>query len=383
MVSDDSNGNIDVFLRDSTAGTTTRVSVDSKGLERSSPSNAPRISGDGSVVLFGTFAGFAVDDISNTYDLYVKTLATGAIERVGNTPTGGQPAQASQRAAISRDGRYVAFSSYSSDHVPGDDNSTIDVFLYDRTTKTTKLVSTNSLGGLTNDGANGVNVVDISPDGRYVLFDSTSDQLTTVDKIPGVFNIFVKDTVTGTVSLVDQSPTGAQLLSGVSLGVLCGTGPVRSLLEAADGLVPGDANGVPDFILATLSDAVLPPLDKGTKLLLPPGVSVAQDTVTVTVASFSGVTLGKGKRTAVFSDGSVMQLDVPKAVKVKINYVVTVKPLSGARRDARVKNSTRNTITFRRLPSASYKVSYRAQAVSKGKVLFQTKPSPASTFIVP
>ncbi len=383
LVGDDSNGNIDVFIRDSIAGSTTRVSVDGSGMERASPSNAPRISGDGSVVLFGTFGGFAPDDVTSTYDFYVKTISTGAIERVGNTANGEQPAQSSQRAALSRDGRYVAFSSYSSDHVVKDDNSTIDVFLYDRTTKVTKLVSTNALGGLTNDGASGVNVVDISPDGRYVFFDSTSNQLTAADTISGVFNLFVKDTVTGAVSIVDQNPGGSQLASGATLGALCGVGPVTALIEASDGLVQGDTNGANDFILASLSNPVIPPLEKGTNLRLPPAVSVADNTATVTLAAFNGVTLGKGKRAFRLPDGSLEYVEVSRAVKVKVNYVVTVASLGGARRDSRVKNSTRNIITFRNLPPAVYKVSYRVQAVSKGKVLFQTKPSPASNFTIP
>ena len=87
--------------------------------------------------------------------------------------TGGQ-------AALSRDGRYVAFASAASNLVPGDTNCCLDVFVRDRTTGTISRVSVDSAGNQANGGGSHPS---ISDDGRFVAFESQADNL-----VPGDTN---------------------------------------------------------------------------------------------------------------------------------------------------------------------------------------------------
>src|SRR5262249_8085836 len=59
LVAGDTNGVLDVFLRDRNTGTTTRVSVDSSGAQGNGASSSPSLSADGRYVAFQS----AADDL--------------------------------------------------------------------------------------------------------------------------------------------------------------------------------------------------------------------------------------------------------------------------------------------------------------------------------
>jgi Tol biopolymer transport system component len=117
---------------------------------------------------------------------------------------------------LSADGRYVAFLSDAPNLAPGqkDDNGALDAFLHDRVLGTTTLVS-HAAGSPTRAASPGIDpfgfheglrILDISADGRYVAF-STSG----VDLVPGAagsnrtFNVFLWDRVTGTATLASHA----------------------------------------------------------------------------------------------------------------------------------------------------------------------------------
>ncbi len=95
---------------------------------------------------------------------------------------------------VSGDGRYVAFDSYATNVVTGDANGTSDVFLRDRLLATTILVSVDSNESQGNSYSNDSS---ISADGRYVAFTSGSTNLT-LGGSNGWPAVFVRDTVAGT-----------------------------------------------------------------------------------------------------------------------------------------------------------------------------------------
>src|SRR4028119_356115 len=112
----------------------------------------------------------------------------------------------SQDASISAAGRFVAFQSYASNIVPGDTNTSYDIFVRDRLTNTTTRVSVDSAGNqadLNSDGAS------ISADGRFVAFNSDASNL-----VPGdtnnSFDIFVRDRLTNTTTRPSVDPAGHQ-----------------------------------------------------------------------------------------------------------------------------------------------------------------------------
>lgn len=128
--------------------------------------------GDSAVTDDGRFVAFRSGDPlvpgdSANDDVFVKDMATGAVELVskssggsfGNGDSGGS-------IDISADGRYVVFESSASNLVAGDSNERQDVFIHDRQTGDTS----RALG--TDGSAPTGRAIDasISADGRYVAF---------------------------------------------------------------------------------------------------------------------------------------------------------------------------------------------------------------------
>jgi len=113
------------------------------------------------------------------------------VEMLSVATGGGQGNSDSYHGRISPDGRWVVFTSWSSNLVPGDTNGADDVFLRDRTTGTTERINV-SAGGGEASGASWLGAV--SPDGRYVAFDSNAPDLIAGDT-NNAWDIFVRDRV--------------------------------------------------------------------------------------------------------------------------------------------------------------------------------------------
>ena len=95
------------------------------------------------------------------------------------------------------DGRYVVFQSNASNLVPNDNNGASDVFVRDLVAGTISLVSVNTSGSGSGNGASQDPVV--SSDGRYVSFDSTASNLVPNDT-NGASDVFVRDLQSGTTN---------------------------------------------------------------------------------------------------------------------------------------------------------------------------------------
>jgi Tol biopolymer transport system component len=133
LVPGDTNGMTDIFIRDQKAGTTSRVSVDAAGSEADASSSLPAISADGRFVAFVSDAtNLAPGDTNAIQDVYLRDRTAGTTTRVSVAAAGGDPDGLSYDPAISADGRFVAFGSRASNLVAGDTNATDDIFLCDR-----------------------------------------------------------------------------------------------------------------------------------------------------------------------------------------------------------------------------------------------------------
>jgi Tol biopolymer transport system component len=108
-------------------GTTTRVSVASDGTQGNSGSAWSAISADGRYVAFDSSATNLVPgDTNGVLDVFIHDRQTGQTSRVSVASDGTQGNGASHLPAISADGRYVAFTSFATNLVPGDTNNTSD-----------------------------------------------------------------------------------------------------------------------------------------------------------------------------------------------------------------------------------------------------------------
>ena len=94
-------------------------------------------SAGGSLVAFVSASSALVsDDTNGVRDVFVRDVDTGVTTRV-SVGDGGQANGASSNARISADGRYVVFTSQATNLVPGDTNGVSDVFLRDLAAGTT------------------------------------------------------------------------------------------------------------------------------------------------------------------------------------------------------------------------------------------------------
>ena len=165
LVTGDTNGRDDVFRFDRVTGQVAAVSVTSTGVFLQATHSSARVSGDGRFIAFWSDGKFDGGDDDRSPDVILKDMLTGAVERVSIGSDGTKKEDAdrvSPRAtlAISDDGRFVAYNSSATNLVAGDVvDDQADLFLRDRGTSTTILLSTEPGGG---PGASGGEEIVIS-----------------------------------------------------------------------------------------------------------------------------------------------------------------------------------------------------------------------------
>jgi Tol biopolymer transport system component len=196
LTPDDTNGLVDVFLRDLVAGTTSRISVTSAGAQAvGGPSIAPAISGDGNVVAFASTATNLGGNSAPYHGIYVHRLVDGTTEFISDSHDGDEVDDSSYSPALSRDGRFVAFESDATNLVPDDGNFSTDVFVVDTTAASLVRVSLNDDG---EEGDDDSYSASISADGRFVAFDSSAENLVGDHSVGGEdsngsIDVFVRD----------------------------------------------------------------------------------------------------------------------------------------------------------------------------------------------
>jgi Tol biopolymer transport system component len=131
LVPGDTNGALDVFVHDLAGGTTVRVSVDVNGGQGDGESAMGEFSGNGRFIGFSSSSALVPSDTNGVWDDHVRDLATGALERVSVDSHGNQADSSCFGISLSGDGRFVAFTGYASNLVPGDFNGTQDAFIHD------------------------------------------------------------------------------------------------------------------------------------------------------------------------------------------------------------------------------------------------------------
>jgi Tol biopolymer transport system component len=112
----DENSLADIYLRDTLTNVTRRISRGHAGRDLDGPSYDAAISGDGRQVAFvSEAANLTRDSTTRAAHIYVHDLTTGITELASRTPSGRPANGASLRPAISHDGGTVAFQSLASD----------------------------------------------------------------------------------------------------------------------------------------------------------------------------------------------------------------------------------------------------------------------------
>jgi len=251
LVTGDANGCDDVFVKDLVSGAVACVSTSSAGVQALADSSAPSISSGGRYVAFTSAAANLVGTDTNLCDdVFLKDLVTGITTRVSADSAGAQANGESNSAAITSDGRYVAFASLANNLTSSDLNAASDVFVKDLTYGTVTRVSTNGSG----TGSNAASVhPSISNDGRYVTFSSDATNLVSTDTNL-VRDVFLKDRQTGATTRVSVRTAGVPATDASSAPSLSGDGRYVVFRSAAATLVSGDPNNAADIFLHDLLD---------------------------------------------------------------------------------------------------------------------------------
>jgi Tol biopolymer transport system component len=249
---------LQVYVRELSSGAFERVSVDGAGNSGLGENAYCSISGDGLIVAFASKAANLVPgDTNGARDVFVRDRVAGVTSRVSVATGGGQAHGESAVPHVSRDGRYVAFSSTAPDLVAGDMNGKGDVFVHDlQTGVTTRALM--ALGGLEPDDHSGAGY--LSADGRYLSVNSRAANLYAGDQ-PGTDEVFRLDRSTGELHRCTTDTLG---VAGMNINF---GGPAA---VSADGrfvlfestltqLVPVDANGARDVFLRDLGSAAASP----------------------------------------------------------------------------------------------------------------------------
>jgi len=257
-----------VYLRDRLSGTTTLISKNASNEIGDGNSEYPTISADGSAIAFHSFASNLTtdgQDTNFTSDVFLYDIAKKTIIRISNTPDGWAGNDASDLAALSADGRRVAFISLADDllmHPEDDNNDTSDVFIYSVADRIIRRVSVSSLGEEGNAVSDNPS---LSESGRYVAFYSFADNLIANDenectddtnKKRSCTDVFRHDIETGETIRVSVSALGEEGNNDSSCSGITSDGQAIVFYSFATNLVIDDENNIPDVFVYSLKPLV-------------------------------------------------------------------------------------------------------------------------------
>ena len=234
--STDTNKARDVFLRDLEEKTTTRISVSTDGRQGAGESVRAAISADGRYVAFQSDAPLQSDDTNEKTDVYLRDLEGNETTRISIGPGAVEGNGGSFSPSLSADGRFIAYWSNASGLVSGDTNKAGDVFVFDRSDGSTVRISVGpedvQADGMSSDPA-------ISPDGRYVAFWSGATNLVP-DDTNEKRDIFLHDRESNALTRVSVADDGTEADADSFSPNVGGGGGLVAFDSAARTLVPDD-----------------------------------------------------------------------------------------------------------------------------------------------
>jgi hypothetical protein len=399
IVSDDTNAYFDIFLSRITLPSelseslepesriiTTRISRSAAGnSETDGDSTAPRISGDGSTIVFESEATNLVQGITTQgKQIFLYDLKSGAISLLSRG-LDGQPGNANSRSpAINYNGRFISFLSLAT-NISFDGLTppapTYQVFRHDvRNSGRNQRVNVTPLGAAGNS-QNPVGMsVDIDASGRFVIFSDRADNLS--DDTNSVSDIFIKDMDTSILERVSRnksgaSPSAASFFPSLNRSSFTALTGIATYASAADDIVDQDLSSNTDIFRVSLSFPELP-VSPQTILNVPPDIAISAGTAKLSLEKFSRATTSE-----LHSSAALKQISSTRTTP-RASYLISYnREDSNGRTINRSKLlAKRNTATIRNLRPGTYSVSYQVLINSNGRVTGKTKPSPRQRFTV-
>jgi Tol biopolymer transport system component len=231
-------------------GDTELVSVTADGKSAAGDSNlrhgGAALSADGRYVAFYSYRSNLVrGDENRLPDVFLRDRQASVTTLVSASANGRTGNGWSGMPSISRDGRYVCFMSAASNLVAGDDNGAADIFVWDRDTGRTELASVTTGGAPGDDSSLEAG---LSADGRYVAFTSLATNLSSRDT-RGLTQIFLRDRQAGATHLVSVSSQGVVADDYSWQPTVSADGRYVAFYSNASNLVPNDREGWSDVFV--------------------------------------------------------------------------------------------------------------------------------------
>ena len=251
LTGNDGSTQPDVFVRDRLLDTTTLVSVDTTGQHGGDgDSGQPSISANGRYVAFTSSSTDLVTPATDgTQQVFLRDLVSGTTTLLSQSAGGVHANGISLYPAISADGSSVAFTSVASNLVTGDDNMQPDVFEVSTTTHAIQRVSVSSSG---TEGDNESLLPAVSADGRYVTFASYASNLVAAGLSVSKEQVYRHDALTGATELVSWSVGDHGADGNSEASSLSADGRYVAFSSVADNVVLGDTNAVSDVFVRDL-----------------------------------------------------------------------------------------------------------------------------------
>jgi Tol biopolymer transport system component len=205
----DPRGSNQIFRKDRATDEVVLVSQTDAGQQFPGRNTSVSMSADGTKIAFARVTRDQFD-LNDISVVFVRDLVSNRTTMVSVATNGME--STGEAPEISSDGRYVAFSSTSPVLVAGDTNSRRDVFIRDLAALTTRRASVADSGGQVPQGAD---LASISGDGRHVAF-RTFQNLTPDDR-DSASDIYVRDMVGNRTTLASLPDNGQDVWNSVSL----------------------------------------------------------------------------------------------------------------------------------------------------------------------
>ena len=232
--------------------TVSRASVGPGGVQGNEDSWGIAISANGRYVVFYSDSNnLVLGDRNAEGDVFLRDRVTGKTALVSRDSAGLPGNGESDYPSLSADGRFVVFRSQASNLVAGDTAGQTDVFLRDLSTGATERVSVSTAGEQGNAGSH---ASDVSADGRFVVFSSYASNLVAGDTNQ-TNDIFVRDRLAGTTIRVSVDSAGVQSPNGAFYPYISDDGSAV-VFDSSSPLVADDTNNLVDIYVHELATGV-------------------------------------------------------------------------------------------------------------------------------
>jgi hypothetical protein len=260
LVTGDTNGFDDVFVKDVQSGAITRVSVRG-ATQANGASSEPHISGTGAYVVYTSAATNLIAGDTNGFDdIFLSNRQATSTIRASVGPSGAQPNNLSLNPHLDRNGRFIVFASRATNLVTADLNGFSDIFMYDRTAATTVRVSVGPTSTEPNQSSVSPFIVGAA---GYIVYRSFASNLVTGDT-NGTWDLFRVQRTTLATARVNVSTAGTQGDASSASAFADDSGRYVAFTTAATTMIAGDTNGVADCFLRDMTANTTVRIDNGS-----------------------------------------------------------------------------------------------------------------------